>query len=197
MKRQARQLKHHFLKPHLWRTRVVFWGGAIMVGLVAAVFAIMSDHADGGFRKIIEYNPYLPLLVTPLGFLLAVYLTRKLFSGAEGSGIPQTLIALGDPGSKLSNKFLSMRMVIGKVTMCVLALASGASLGREGPTVHLGAAILHSIGQYAHLPSRYVERGLILTGGGAGIAAAFIHRWRVSCSPSKRWRVHSTGATAA
>jgi len=173
MKRQARQLKHHFLKPRLWRTRFVFWGGAIMVGLVAAVFAILSDHADEGFRSIVEYNRYLPLLVTPLGFLLAVYLTRKLFSGAEGSGIPQTLIALGDPGSKLSNKFLSMRMVVGKVTMCVLALASGASLGREGPTVHLGAAILHSLGQYAHLPSRYVERGLILTGGGAGIAAAF------------------------
>ena len=173
MKRQTRHLKHHFLKPRLWRTRFVFWGGAIMVGLVAAVFAILSDHADVGFRRILEYNTYLPLLVTPLGFLLAVYLTKKFFSGAEGSGIPQTLIALGDPGSKLSNKFLSIRMVVGKVSMCVLALASGASLGREGPTVHLGAAILHSLGQYAHLPSRYVERGLILTGGGAGIAAAF------------------------
>ena len=52
-------------------------------------------------------------------------------------------------------------------------MCSGASLGREGPTVHLGAAILHSLGKYAHLPTRYYERGLILTGGGAGIAAAF------------------------
>lgn len=153
--------------------RLVFWGGAILVGLVAAVFALMAEHADHAFRHIIAYNQYLPLLITPAGFALTVYITRKIFSGAEGSGIPQTLIALADSGSSLSNRLLSMRMVVGKVSMAVLALCSGASLGREGPTVHLGAAIMHSLGQYAHLPSRYVERGLILTGGGAGIAAAF------------------------
>jgi len=153
--------------------RLVFWGGAILVGLVAAIFALLAEQADNSFRYIVAYNKYLPLLITPTGFVLTVYLTRKFFSGAEGSGIPQTLIALADSGSNLSNRLLSMRMVVGKVSMAVLALCSGASLGREGPTVHLGAAIMHSLGKYAHLPSRYVERGLILTGGGAGIAAAF------------------------
>lgn len=170
---EVRRLKSRFLKPQAWRMRLVFWGGAILVGLVAAVFALMADQADHTFRNIISYNKYLPLIITPLGFAATVYLTRKLFSGAEGSGIPQTLIALADSGSSLSNRLLSMRMVVGKVSMAILALCSGASLGREGPTVHLGAAIMHSLGQYAHLPSRYVERGLILTGGGAGIAAAF------------------------
>ncbi len=173
MRRHVRQLKYRFFKPRTWRTNLVFWGGAILVGLVAAVFAIMADQADHLFRKIISYNEYLPLLITPAGFVLTVYLTRKFFSGAEGSGIPQTLIALADSGSSLSNRLLSMRMVVGKVLMAILALCSGASLGREGPTVHLGAAIMHSLGKYAHLPTRYYERGLILTGGGAGIAAAF------------------------
>lgn len=173
MRRHVRRLKYRFFKPKAWRMRLVFWGGAILVGLVAAIFALMADQADHVFRQIIAYNQYLPLIITPAGFVLAVYITRTLFSGAEGSGIPQTLIALADPGSKLSNRLLSMRMVVGKVLMAVLALCSGASLGREGPTVHLGAAIMHSLGKYAHLPSRYVERGLILTGGGAGIAAAF------------------------
>jgi H+/Cl- antiporter ClcA len=133
----------------------------------------MADQGDMVFRRIIAFNQYLPLIITPAGFVLTVYITRKVFSGAEGSGIPQTLIALADPGSSLSNRLLSMRMVVGKVLMAVLALCSGASLGREGPTVHLGAAILHSLGKYAHLPASYYERGLILTGGGAGIAAAF------------------------
>lgn len=173
MRQHVRRLKYSLLKPQLWRMRVVFWGGAILVGLVAAVFALMADQADIFFRSIIEYNKYLPLIITPLGFLATVYITRTIFSGAEGSGIPQTLIALADPGSKLSSKLLSMRMVVGKVLMAVLALCSGASLGREGPTVHLGAAIMHSLGKYANLPANYVERGLILTGGGAGIAAAF------------------------
>lgn len=173
MRHHVKKFKYHFFKPRAWRTNLVFWGGAILVGLVAAVFALMADQADHIFRKIIAYNEYLPLLITPAGFVLTVFLTRKIFSGAEGSGIPQTLIALADSGSSLSNRLLSMRMVVGKVLMAVLALCSGASLGREGPTVHLGAAILHSLGKYAHLPTRYYERGLILTGGGAGIAAAF------------------------
>ena len=173
MRRHVRRLKYRFFKPQSWRMRLVFWGGAILVGLAAAVFALLADQADQVFRSIIEYNKYLPLLITPVGFVLTVYITRTIFSGSEGSGIPQTLIALADSGSSLSNRLLSMRMVVGKVTMAVLALCSGASLGREGPTVHLGAAIMHSLGKYAHLPSRYVERGLILTGGGAGIAAAF------------------------
>ena len=173
MHRHVRRLKFRFFKPQSWRMRLVFWGGAILVGLVAAVFALLADQADHVFREIVAYNKYLPLIITPAGFVLTVYITRTIFSGAEGSGIPQTLIALADSGSSLSNRLLSMRMVIGKVSMAVLALCSGASLGREGPTVHLGAAIMHSLGKYAHLPSRYVERGLILTGGGAGIAAAF------------------------
>ena len=173
MRRHVRRLKYRFFKPKSWRMRLVFWGGAILVGLVAAVFALLADQADRVFRDIIAYNKYLPLIITPAGFVLTVYITRTIFSGAEGSGIPQTLIALADSGSSLSNRLLSMRMVVGKVSMAVLALCSGASLGREGPTVHLGAAIMHSLGKYAHLPSRYVERGLILTGGGAGIAAAF------------------------
>jgi H+/Cl- antiporter ClcA len=134
---------------------------------------LMAEQADHTFRQIITFNRYLPLLITPAGFVLTVFLTRKLFSGAEGSGIPQTLIALADSGSSLSSRLLSMRIVVGKVSMAVLALCSGASLGREGPTVHLGAAIMHTLGRYAHLPPSYVERGLILTGGGAGIAAAF------------------------
>jgi H+/Cl- antiporter ClcA len=173
MRRHVRRLKYRFFKPRSWRMRLVFWGGAMLVGLVAAVFALLAEQADEWFRSIIAYNRYLPFLITPAGFIATVYITRKIFSGAEGSGIPQTLIALADPDSSLSNRLLSMRMVVGKVTMAILALCSGASLGREGPTVHLGAAVMHSLGKYAHLPSRYVERGLILTGGGAGIAAAF------------------------
>ena len=170
---EIRRLKSRFLKPQAWRMRLVFWGGAILVGLMAAVFALIADQADHFFRSVIAYNKFLPLLITPAGFVATVYLTRTLFSGSEGSGIPQILISLADSGSRLSNRLLSLSVVAGKFLMAILALFSGASLGRVGPTVYLGAAIMHLLGRYAHLPSRYVERGLILTGGGAGVAAAF------------------------
>jgi H+/Cl- antiporter ClcA len=173
MRRHIRRNRHRFFKRAIWRTRLIFWGGAILVGLVAAVFAMMAERADHFFRALIAYNEYLPFLVTPLGLVLTVYLTRKLFPGAEGSGIPQTLVALAGTGGALSHRLLSIRIVIGKVLMCVLGLACGASIGREGPTVHLGAAIMYSLGRYAHIPGKYMERGLIMAGGGAGIAAAF------------------------
>ena len=98
----------------------------------------------------------------------------EFFAGAEGSGIPQTLIAIeGRGGRALADQLLSFRIAIGKVLLTVMGLFAGASIGREGPTVHLGAAIMYSLGRYVHLPARYLERGLIMTGGGAGIAAAF------------------------
>ncbi len=173
MRRQVRRIKFRFLRPKMLRIHLVFWGGAILVGLTAALFAMMGGQADYFFRALARNYPYLPFLVTPAGFVLTLYLTRKYFSGAEGSGIPQVLISLAASGGGLSNRLLSLRMVIGKVAMTILALIFGGSMGREGPTVHLGAAIMHTLGRYAQLPSRYVERGLILTGGGAGIAAAF------------------------
>ena len=134
----------------------------------------MGEKGDLFFRALFTQNPWISFIVTPLGLVLIVWLTRRFFPGAEGSGIPQTLIAIeGRGGKALAEQLLSFRIAIGKVLLTVMGLFSGASIGREGPTVHLGAAIMYSLGRYVHLPARYLERGLIMTGGGAGIAAAF------------------------
>jgi H+/Cl- antiporter ClcA len=174
MRQQIRLSKHRLFKPTIWKTRLIFWGGAILVGIVAAVFALLGEEGDHFYRNIYANNPWLSFVVTPIGLMMIVWLTRKFFSGAEGSGIPQTLIAIeGRGGKELAEQLLSFRIAIGKVLLTVMGLFSGASIGREGPTVHLGAAIMYSLGRYVHLPASYLERGLIMTGGGAGIAAAF------------------------
>ena len=174
MRQQLRLSKHRFFKRTIWKTRFIFWGGAILVGIAAAVFALLGEKADHLYRGWYAQNPWISFIITPLGLMIIVWLTRRFFAGAEGSGIPQTLIAIeGKGGRKLAEQLLSFRIAIGKVLMTVAGLLSGASIGREGPTVHLGAAIMYSLGRYVHLPARYLERGLIMTGGGAGIAAAF------------------------
>ena len=174
MRQQIRLTRHRFFKPTIWKTRLIFWGGAVLVGIVAAIFALLGETGDLFFRALYAQNPWLSFVVTPAGFILIVWLTRKYFPGAEGSGIPQTLIAIEGRGGKvLAEQLLSFRIAVGKVVLTVMGLFSGASIGREGPTVHLGAAIMYSLGRYVHLPARYLERGLIMTGGGAGIAAAF------------------------
>ena len=174
MRQQLRLSKHRFFKRAIWKTRFIFWGGAVLVGIAAAVFALLGEKADHLYRGWYAQNPWISFIITPIGLMLIVWLTRRFFAGAEGSGIPQTLIAIeGKGGRKLAEQLLSFRIAIGKVLMTVAGLLSGASIGREGPTVHLGAAIMYSLGRYVHLPARYLERGLIMTGGGAGIAAAF------------------------
>lgn len=174
MRQQLRLTRHRLFKPTLWKTRLIFWGGAVLVGIVAAIFALLGETGDRFYRSVFAINPWLSLVITPLGLVLIVWLTRTFFAGAEGSGIPQTLIAIeGRGGKALAEQLLSFRIALGKVLLTVMGLFSGASIGREGPTVHLGAAIMYSLGRYVHLPARYLERGLIMTGGGAGIAAAF------------------------
>lgn len=174
MRQHIRRTRHRFFKTTIWKTRLIFWGGAILVGIVAAIFALLGEKADHFYRQLFTGNPWLSFVITPVGLMLIVWLTRRFFPGAEGSGIPQTLIAIeGRGGRALAEQLLSFRIAIGKVLLTVMGLFSGASIGREGPTVHLGAAIMYSLGRYVHLPARYLERGLIMTGGGAGIAAAF------------------------
>jgi H+/Cl- antiporter ClcA len=157
----------------LWKRRLVFWCGAISVGLAAVAFAVGSDFTHTFFHGLIAYSPYLPLIVTPLALALVVALTRRFFPGSQGSGIPQSIAALGMQDAGMRGSVLSLRIAVGKILMTLLGLLSGASVGREGPTVQIGASIMHALGKWVRFPRREMERGLILAGAAAGIAAAF------------------------
>ena len=155
-----------------WKRRLVFWSGAVSVGLVAIFLAVAAEWANGLFHKLLAISPYLPLIITPLGLALIVFVTRKFFPGSQGSGIPQTIASL-DPDSVIRGRVLSLRIAFGKVMLTVFGLMFGASVGREGPTVQIGASIMHSLGNLARFPKHDVEKGLILAGAAAGVAAAF------------------------
>src|SRR5665811_652545 len=157
-----------------WKRRIVFWSGAISVGLVAILFAVACDWANGVFLKLLAISPYLPLLITPLGLVLIVVITTKYFPGSQGSGIPQVIASL-DPNesSKIRVQVLSLRVTIGKIILTVMGLICGTSVGREGPTVQIGASIMHKLGSLARFPKHDLEKGLILAGAAAGVAAAF------------------------
>jgi H+/Cl- antiporter ClcA len=159
--------------PEDWRRRVVFWGGAIATGAVAVGFALGSELAIGVFERARSQWPWWPFVGAPAGLALAVWVTRRWLPGAEGSGIPQTIAALSLPTEAERDRVLSLRIAFGKILVALLALASGASIGREGPTVQVGASIMHSLRRYARFPAVDIDRGLILAGGAAGIAAAF------------------------
>jgi H+/Cl- antiporter ClcA len=161
------------LSARLWLRHMLFWGGAVGVGLAASGFALGGDYAHVLFRKLIAVSPWLPLLVTPLALSGVAYLTQRFFKGAEGSGIPQTIAAIRMEEGEDRDRVLSMRLALAKVFLTLVGLAGGASVGREGPTVQVGAALLYNLRWLARFPRHLMERGLIIAGGGAGVAAAF------------------------
>jgi len=156
-----------------WQSKLVFWAGAVATGAVAVAFAWGSDRALALFRWGASRSDWWPWLVPPLGLALVTWVTRRFFPGAQGSGIPQTIAALAVSDPHARNRLLSLRIAVGKLLLTLAGLASGASVGREGPTVQIGASIMHSLGRWARFSAVDVDRGLILAGGAAGVAAAF------------------------
>jgi len=174
-RRYLRMTLRSYLSLYQWKARFVFWGGAILVGLISALFALGSEKVSELFNHVESQNPYLPLIITPAGLMAIAWLTRRFFPGAQGSGIPQAIAALElSPGMHhLRTTILSMRIAIGKILLTLLGLLCGASIGREGPTVHIGASIMYAVGSFAQFPRHYLDKSLIIAGGAAGIAAAF------------------------
>jgi H+/Cl- antiporter ClcA len=161
------------VSPRLWWRRVVFWVGALLVACVAVAFAQSANWAGNLFLHMIAGRPWLAFVIAPAGLALAFLLTRHVFPGAQGSGIPQTIAALHMHDQAMIGRVLSLRIAVGKVLLTLLGLASGASIGREGPTVQVGASIMHALGTLLRLPRPELRQALVLAGGAAGIAAAF------------------------
>ncbi|MEX6506645.1 chloride channel protein [Jiella sp. M17.18] len=159
--------------PRYWKPRLVFWAGALAIGVISAGFAAVADQAQELFSRVTQgggWSDYLPLLITPLGFVLCAWAAARYFPGSQGSGIPQGIAARHLRGDEDRSRFLSLKMIVGKIVLTVVGLLCGASIGREGPTVQVGASLMLQaarIGGMAH------ARGLILAGSAAGIAAAF------------------------
>lgn len=135
--------------------------------------AISSEWANRIFHSTIHHSPWAPFIISPLGLMLVVWLTRKYFQGSEGSGIPQVVATLDMDHEHERGTLLGLRIAFGKAVLCVLGLLSGASIGREGPTVHVGAAVMFAFRRFINFRVRDMNRVLILAGGAAGVAAAF------------------------
>lgn len=161
--------RRFFVYSRRWRRRTIFVAGGLVVGAAAVFLAVASDRAQMEFRSFLDRWPYGGLLVTPLGFALTAYLAQRFFPNSGGSGIPQAIAARTLKSSAERGKLVSLRIAIGKTLLTLLGLLVGASTGREGPSVQVGASVMFALGRF----SRRHQPGLILAGAAAGVAAAF------------------------
>jgi len=162
------------LSFHHWKARLLLWTAATGIGLAAVGFAGLADLALAGLRGLLHWSPWIPWLTAPFGFFCIAWVTQRFFRGAEGSGIPQTIFALRADAGETGLQLLKLRVVLGRVSLAAAGLLCGGSIGREGPTVHVGAVITHSVSRWMpHGMASAQRRALILAGGAAGVAAAF------------------------
>ncbi|MEO8714895.1 MAG: chloride channel protein, partial [Acetobacteraceae bacterium] len=151
-------MRHARLHQLRLRQRAVFLLGGAAIGLAGAVMAIGAIAAQDLFDRLRHAAPLAPLVVTPLGFVLLSWITRRYVPNAEGSGIPQAIAARKLWSRQERAKLVSLWIGLNKIPLTLAGLAIGASIGREGPTVQVGASIMFAIGRLS--PAR--QPGLIL-----------------------------------
>ena len=151
-------------ESHLFAAVTVLVG--VLAGLSAVLFAVTIDLLNRAFFGI---DPgALRLLTMPvLVSIVAGILMHRTFRGVRGSGIPQTKQAY-----HLDEGLISPRVPVGKFLLGTLAIGGGHALGREGPSVQIGAGLASVAGQWLKLPPERV-RDLVPVGAAGALSAAF------------------------
>ncbi|MGA8027992.1 MAG: chloride channel protein [Bryobacteraceae bacterium] len=138
----------------------------VIVGLTVVAFILLTGRLAARM-----YPPgaavWRRMLVPLTGTLVSGYLLFRYFPNARGSGIPQAKFALF-----IQEGYISLRTVVGKFVCCSITLACGVALGREGPSVQMGAGIASVLGRRFGL-SKSNLKALVPVGCSAALAAAF------------------------
>lgn len=145
-----------------------------LAGVVGAAYRLSLESADRLRGVVIGWaqGEGLSGLVTVVAICaasayVAAWMVRRLSPHASGSGIPHVEAVLHGLAPPADFILLPVKFVGG-----VLAIGSGLALGREGPSVQIGAVIGHLVGAASRRDWRDC-RALLAAGAGAGLATAF------------------------
>lgn len=143
-------------------------------GLVGALFRLSLEGADR-LRGVLvawahghETGGFVVLVAAcAFGTAVAAWLVRRFAPEASGSGIPHVEAVLERAAPAIPLVLLPVKFIGG-----VLAIGSGLALGREGPSVQMGATLAHVVGR--RFRRSWADcRTLVAGGAGAGLATAF------------------------
>jgi CIC family chloride channel protein len=167
---------HLFLKytEHAYMVLV-----AIALGLLGGIGAVGFRWCIQLFQRVawrtdnvtLEYLKGLPIwwtvLAPAVGGLIVGIIIVRVAAETKGHGVPEVMEAVALKGGRIRP-----RVVFAKLLASGVCIASGGSVGREGPIVQIGSAIGSAIGQWLRVGERRL-RTLVGCGAAAGIAATF------------------------
>ncbi|AFY41130.1 chloride channel protein [Nostoc sp. PCC 7107] len=146
---------------------------ASIIGIVAALSAVLLKVGSGwlGAWRVHTSHVFpawlaLPIVGLVFGYL-AGWLVQRFAPEASGSGIPQVKATLANVPTQLS-----WRVAAVKLLSAMIVIGSGLTLGRQGPTVQVGASLAAGMSRFVPTSPDH-RRQMIAAGAGAGLAAAF------------------------
>ncbi len=161
----------------LWADRAIVLVYAGLTGAAVVGFTLLAEGASHAFASLMKATPagaWFALVWTPALTVIVLWWTRRLVPGAMGSGIPQVVRALEDDlDDRRSAWLVSARVSLHKVLLVSGGLLAGLSIGREGPTVQVGAGLMVHARRWLSRGCGIDAHDLMVAGAAAGIAAAF------------------------
>ena len=149
----------------------------LLASLLAVVaidfFLYVSDYAQHIFKSLTSSKPLLSFAITPITFVLIVYIAKYYCHYIQGSGIPQLIAATDSRNKSIREKLLSFRVAVGKIVFIFLGMLGGAPIGIEGPSIHIGGSIFYGFNRFIKLKRKLLIHALIAIGGSAGLIIAF------------------------
>lgn len=155
---------------------IPFWIASLATGLIAVAYTKLFGYTESVLQSILSWHYWLLFLIAPFCFLLAWMVVRVFAPNAKGSGIPQVMAAIELPARLdfLTDKLLSLRILVVKVVSSLLMVLGGGAIGREGPTIQIAGSVFRMVNKM--IPRSWPKlsaQSFILTGASAGLAAAF------------------------
>ncbi|MDO5059304.1 MAG: chloride channel protein [Neisseria sp.] len=151
--------------------------GSALVAAVSLGFAKAADWALEQNAELAAHYPWFSWVALPVGLMVILWLTRRFAPYTSGSGIPQVLASLSLPYGDSKNRLVAFFQTMLKIPLTFLGMLVGASIGREGPSVQVGAAVMAAWGRWCKQRglafTGLQENDLLAAGAAGGLAAAF------------------------
>ncbi|HGY54788.1 MAG TPA: CBS domain-containing protein [Caldithrix abyssi] len=141
--------------------------GAVFIQHVIKEFHILLWKGPPGLEPILAMPWYWKIAIPTLGGIVVGLIIRYWSAEAKGHGVPEVMEAIA-----LKNGVIRPRVVFAKLLASAFYIASGGSVGREGPVIQIGSAVGSTVGQFFKVNPKRM-RTFVACGAASGIAAAF------------------------